>query len=149
MKIRNGFVSNSSSSSFIIVGVVLEETQENCKSLCDKYLSNKDVSPFTEKFCCGKKMKSQFCPSCGKNKDDIEETINYVDIFREYRWDIDGIDVQVDEGTVIVGSYLDLDLKGDSKDIDKFIKEIDNSKKKIKDLGIKGKVKIHCGVTFG
>ncbi len=39
MKIRNGFVSNSSSSSFILFGFTVIGENKNYKEICEKYLS--------------------------------------------------------------------------------------------------------------
>jgi len=43
MKIRNGFVSNSSSSSFILIGVKIMNNKNIIKELCQKYFNNETI----------------------------------------------------------------------------------------------------------
>jgi len=151
MKIRNGFVSNSSSSSFVIVGTTFKKTMENCEKLCKENLNltEDEIDSFTEKMCCGKKLKNKFCPECGKKNEEVEKTINWIDIFDEYRYGIVGIDIQEDEndGTLIIGKSLSMDMEGCSVDIDKFIKTLQDAKAEVEKLNI-GEVKFHCGVSY-
>jgi len=148
MKIRNGFVSNSSSSSFVIVGVDLEQTSENCKSICENHLKNVDLENFTEKTCCGKELKSKFCSECGKKSEDIEGTVNWIRAFNYYKYDLQEIEIHSDEDGIILGKRLGLDLEYDSVDIDELIKTLKDAKKTVEYLNLSGKKKLHCGTSY-
>jgi len=154
MKIRNGFVSNSSSSSFVIVGTTIDrDDTTTLQKICENHLeiTEKMKNDYSEKICCGKQLRSKFCPVCGKNSDDVEGTLNYNDLFHDNMWSFRGIDVHTDEYSddIVVGKSLGLDLEGDSVDIDNLIKDLQEVKAKAEELGLKGKVRLHCGVTYG
>ncbi len=61
MKTRNGFVSNSSSSSFVIVGFSLPSKFNYVKELLN------DIKPLKKKIrgCKHSETKNNFCPKCG------------------------------------------------------------------------------------
>ena len=149
MKIRNGFVSNSSSSSFVIVGTILKKTMENCEKLCKENLtlSEDEIEEYTEKMCCGKKLVNKFCPECGKKNEEVEPMINWINIFHDHNYDFKGIDIHYEDGELIIGKSLSMDMEGCSKDIDKFIKELQDAKAFVEKLDI-GEVKFHCGVSY-
>ena len=190
MKIRNGFVSNSSSSSFIcdVCGHVesgwdmsMSEMYEctNGHTFCESHVSdnvdNKSlliayytadiecngdkygssskldeiVSYAGSPFCCGVEVDSDFCPECGKSKNEFEYKID-PDYYSNL---IDDIDIRyeypseycpicsfgsIDDGLLI--QYLiyskDLDiqkLKGEIKDkfknYDEYVEFIKNKRK--------------------
>lgn len=64
MKVRNGFVSNSSSSSFVIYGVCLDDGSDVYKRMIEKYGSDDiDFVQFGEiQFVCGEEF---FIDGCG------------------------------------------------------------------------------------
>ena len=153
MKIRNGFVSNSSSSSFVIVGTTLDRTEENFKILCEKYCpEDTNFEDFEEKKCCDRiiKSKEKFCPTCGKSVDEIETTINWSDVFNEYSYDFDGLDVHQGEydDDIVIGKSMRLDLEGDEVEINDFIKQLQESKEFVEKMNLGGKIKLHVGTSY-
>jgi len=75
MKIRNGFVSNSSSSSFIIVGCKLDP--KYYKTIVEKYVDPEYIEDTGEIYCCEQKLETLFCPHCGKRRGELQSIINY------------------------------------------------------------------------
>jgi len=77
MKIRNGFVSNSSSSSFVMLGYEVDSTKENKKWLLEN-IYKIDISSLPKDeweenpVCCGKKRSEKFCPECGEQLEKIK-----------------------------------------------------------------------------
>jgi hypothetical protein len=65
-------------------------------------------------------------------------------------WDFSGLDVHTDEysDNIIVGKSLGLDLEGDSVDVDELVEDLKEVKKQAEELGLKGKIRLHCGVTY-
>jgi hypothetical protein len=118
MKFKNGFVSNSSTSSFVVLGYKIDDTLENQKKIVQ--VVNK------------------------KNLDDQDEIYvelwNLKDGFTYYSGGDDGIE----EGKALVGvgksfneeEYIALDL------------DIDEVMSKIKQLGFDGKVKLFAGIRY-
>lgn len=50
MKIRNGFVSNSSSSSFILIGVNISRKDISIKDLCERFLDKDTIAKYTNTY---------------------------------------------------------------------------------------------------
>ena len=94
MKTRNGFVSNSSSSSFLIMGLEVKNEQikklniDQLKELLGSDSYNHVVGHYTQKICCGKELKTDFCPLCGKSKNDVVASLDMSSVlnslFSEY-----------------------------------------------------------------
>lgn len=109
MKIRNGFVSNSSTSSFVIAGFYLPKNTTIEKVLEKLYSGKKDFpkrKPPTKIRGCSHKeiMDAEFCPTCGMpmwDENDSEE--EYKEEVSEYVEDLkysDGIDYVSDENFI-------------------------------------------------
>jgi len=75
MKIRNGFVSNSSSSSFVIYGVCLDTYSDEVKSLMEKHLTEDEIDLVKD----GDEMLSEFLDTSGLYiKEDYECECIYI-----------------------------------------------------------------------
>ena len=70
MKIRQGFVSNSSSSSFVVAGFYLPSTMTRVNMLEKLYSEDEDFPqkklPESVRGCEHEETDTQFCPTCGK-----------------------------------------------------------------------------------
>jgi hypothetical protein len=132
MKVRSGFVSNSSSSSFILLGVKTED--ENYQSMCEKYLPKdvleKGIEHWNEYF---KKNNYTDCK------------IDYSDIWYENLDNICGdFDVVSDDGPTYFGKRLadtEYELPNGSISLEDF----DEMKEKLKEKFPDKEVKLYFG----
>ena len=142
MKIRNSFVSNSSSCSFIIAGFEIEELTsiELLKKIYDK--TEENITSY---------MLSKGCEVQKVN--DIKERNFYCEdwIFEcrenEKDWDfIMGSDDGVPEGKIVVGKFLaetnadDSDLPDDNFDLEELTQEMNILKERINEPNAKLKI---------
>ena len=112
MKIRNGFVSNSSSSSFVISGFYLPKgivIVEIWKKLFGEDEDFPKRKPSTkERGCSHKEMNAKFCPECGKPMW-IEEDYDseYEDEISDYIYDAcDNMGVKYVEDENFIGYVI-------------------------------------------
>ncbi|HUU86545.1 MAG TPA: hypothetical protein VMX17_02180 [Candidatus Glassbacteria bacterium] len=146
MKIRNGFVSNSSSSSFCIMGV-----ETSCEDLVELYYKSlgkdiiKDMKPGCRCDIDRNAMKEQgfsFCPKCKKDLfiekeygEDVEEICEALKL--DYSYDYNG--------DLYVGH--DLTEGGNVKSL---VNELQNVEKKLKNLfGDNADISVYSGVIEG
>lgn len=157
MKIRTGFVSNSSSSSFVIIGFELES--DKMIEIAEKLYSGHKMfpkKPILEKIrgCEHKEVEAKFCPECGKpmwitNEEDFEEYeyevedfINDCDSDDEFKIEIN--QEIIGEDSILVGVEIKSSLDGVTisfNNIDKRIEKLSE----IIDVN-KNDVKIFSGV---
>ena len=146
MKKRNGFVSNSSSSSFCIIGVTTTTSE-----LLPLYLkaTGKDASAVTEPGCrCDidrNAMQEQgftFCPRCKS------ELFVEVDPDEELYEMCEALDL--DYASEEYGdAYVGISLKS-GKNVEGVIEELRKAEKKLKELfGDDADIRVHSGVTYG
>jgi hypothetical protein len=146
MKIRNGFVSNSSSSSFCIMGVTTSESE-----LLPLYLKamGKDASATIEPGCsCDidrDAMKEQgysFCPKCqSKLFVEIEPDEELYEMCEAL--DLDYASEEYGD------AYVGISLKS-GKNVEGVIEELRKAEKKLKELfGDDADIRVHSGVTYG
>jgi len=107
MKIRSGFVSNSSSSSFVMIAFEIKKSNELFEWLCKDVmkLTKEEISEFTDNVeyktleCCGSIPQGNFCAACGKQAIKEEVPISWEDICEEHIWECNekmGFDVRID-----------------------------------------------------
>ena len=144
MKKRQGFVSNSSSSSFCIMGINVD-AEDLFPIYCK--VTGIDGSPKMKRGCdCDidrvQPEGSKFCPQCGKRVLIEEEQCEDIDIMCEKL----GIDLSYagDDG-YLVG--CDLETHRSTEDL---IEELKKSEKKLKELfGDDVDISVHSGVSYG
>jgi|2_EtaG_2_1085320.scaffolds.fasta_scaffold00965_10 tetrahydromethanopterin S-methyltransferase subunit G len=143
MKKRNGFVSNSSSSSFCIVGVYFDDAELALKAL------SIDVEGLVEPGCeCNinreqlESEDSKFCPNCGavlfKKLEywDLHEKLD--EICRDK-----GVELTTDEECVYVGK----DIGNDT--VEKEVENMLDAKKKLVELfGESVSIRVHSGTIY-
>lgn len=77
MKIRNGFVSNSSSSSFVIYGQIFDYESDEVKYLIETYLTDDEKEMFDNGDCL-----SDFLTS----KNNKYKALNELEFYDDYEW---------------------------------------------------------------
>ena len=117
MKIRNGFVSNSSSSSFVISGFYMPKGM-TIESVAEKLFGNdedfpKKQAPVRIRGCGHKEVDVKFCPECGEPmwidrnyKDDYEDALNDFIADMSYNKDIKYVQ-EVDFIGVVIANASD------------------------------------------
>jgi len=143
MKKRNGFVSNSSSSSFCIMGVEMDSEELfpiYCKATgvdgSDNVMAGCDCDIDRDQL---KSEGSKFCPKCGKDIFIIEE--KYEDL--ETMCDALGIEMAYGDRTTYVGCNLD-----DNWSVESLVESLQDTEKKLKELFGDVDISVHSGVTY-
>ena len=128
MKIRNGFVSNSSSSSFSIFGV---EVDYDClKNTLAKYLKEQEPIPgCSHKF---DRDKNEFCGKCGQSAwHEIDEETDQYEQIEEKLGDM-GFTMQSDPDNECY--YVGIDLSDMEGNMDKKLDKIKKANKELRKL---------------
>jgi len=122
MKIRSGFVSNSSSSSFVLLGIKIEDS--NYQQLCENYLDKELLE---------KEIKEQKESKWYNEKYGVE----YSEIWWENNNTIEGFDIIQDDGPTYFGKTLaegEYDyLENGSISLEEFNEMIEKVKEKFPD----------------
>jgi hypothetical protein len=149
MKTRNGFVSNSSTSSFFVFGVEAPEIDVLSKMLFGEKPKKEEPKP--EPGCVHKfdRKKMKFCPECGKPAwimPEIEEDESEYEDYDELSSDVErkwGVELVYCSDGYDGEWYLGANMKSNPP-LDKLV-AID---KKLKEL-FKGETAFHYGVSEG
>lgn len=84
MKKRAGFVSNSSSSSFVFFGFEIDYRKIDIDFL-NKYanITQEDIENYGYYECCGRTLNDDvnFCPKCGKPKTEMALSVDMTEVF--------------------------------------------------------------------
>ncbi len=128
MKIRNGFVSNSSSSSFVAIGAIIPRNQISKLDFCKKM-------EFVKKDCTEEDLEDEI------ENVDPESGRNYYDILNDYF--IDDEESGAPSDKTIIGQVFimdedmcynekEFDLKSKTSDIKKILKKVGLEKEPLK-----------------
>lgn len=130
MKIRSGFVSNSSSSSFVVVGFITEDTRENQEKLIRYVKGNKFTIP---------EDQDEFY--------DLFRNMFYIDTTKDISA-LCGSDDGINDGQMLIGKAL-ADVSSEDGYIEAMEIDIDDHiidiQKIQKSTGLGGKVKVIVG----
>jgi len=146
MKTRIGFVSNSSTTSFVIYGVQVKLTD----ALYEKFLGKKE-EPKKEVGCEHKfdREKAKYCPTCGSESwvEEEQEEYYYDDIveFFEYKYNLDcSAGVEYDDGGIYIGRDIEA---SDDKDLK--LEKLMEVRKTLNELFPKKTVTFYSGCSGG
>ena len=138
MKVRNGFVSNSSSSSFVVVGILIDK-------------DSPARTDFIKAVMGGKELDKVATNSFGKTFDEIEKYAQK-DILEDMSYDVgdkgyellEGEDDGVPEGKTLIGKpIIDVSSDGDQLDFDEI--DLSSIEADLTDKGVLGPFKIFYG----
>jgi len=165
MKTRNGFVSNSSSSSFVCAGFSIDESM--LPDIVEKLWSSKDKvqeilalrnGPDKKRGCSHDESQAQFCSQCGAQTwipIDVESIVQ--GRLNDMMWDLNGTDgISIYHGDeapaankVFIGKSLasisDYDIVCKDIDLSELAKSLDDLKAK---LGTEAPTQLYAGSVY-
>jgi hypothetical protein len=96
MKKRNGFVSNSSSSSFVFLGFEIDSSKITLDFLKEHAgFTEENIEDYSIVSCCGCELSRygiddvNFCPKCGKAKSEMKVEIDIESTLADFLFDIE------------------------------------------------------------